>query len=138
MFRMNIISRCKFLYLVLLILAMLLICAGCVRHGDEESLLVQSIGIMKTYGGETLQSGEIIQPGDSIDVEAVVESTVDTSAAYNIELRINGEVHDYRVAKLDAADVTTIIFTLSFDEEGSYELTILSESVTVKVETGAT
>jgi hypothetical protein len=39
---------------------------------------------------------------------------------------------------LDAGNETTIIFTLSFEEEGSYELSILSKSVTVTVGAGVT
>lgn len=126
------------LLLVMPLIASLLISAGCAQQATEGALSVKSIEVIKTYGGEPLHSGEIIQPGESINVEAVVKNISDASGSYKVELEVNGEVRDSRTAPLNAGDETTIIFTLSFDEEGGYELSILSKSVTVTVGAGVT
>lgn len=65
-----------------------------------------------------------IQAGDAVDIEAIVENQGDGNGTETIELTADGESAATQDVTLSSGESTTVTFTESFDEAGSYEIAV--------------
>ncbi|WP_248516907.1 CARDB domain-containing protein [Salinarchaeum laminariae] len=69
-------------------------------------------------------SASTITVGESVTATATVENTGDTEGESTIEFSVDGEVVDEQTVTVAAGGSTTVEFTRTFDQAGTYELAI--------------
>lgn len=72
-------------------------------------------------------------PEESTTVNVAVENVGDASGSYEVELEVNGEIHQSEEVTLDPGERTTVSFVVSFEKEGSYEVTVANMKATITV-----
>jgi hypothetical protein len=65
-----------------------------------------------------------IQAGDSVEIEATVENQGDGNGTETVELTVDGEAVATQDVTVASGESTTVTFTESFDEAGSYEIAV--------------
>jgi hypothetical protein len=65
-----------------------------------------------------------IQTDDSVDIEATVENQGDGNGTETVELTVDGEAVATQDVTVASGESTTISFTESFDEAGSYDIAV--------------
>ena len=86
--------------------------------------------------GLTITHGEI-EAGQRFGVSILVNNTGDTSAIYELALRINGNIVDERKIELSANTRQLVAFSSEINEEGIYDISVagLTGKLTVKPKT---
>lgn len=74
--------------------------------------------------------------GESTAVDVTVENVGDARGSHEVELKVNGEIHESEEVTLDPGETTTVSFTVSFENEGSYEVAVDREKATITVAVG--
>lgn len=67
--------------------------------------------------------------GESTTVEVAVENLGETRTSHEVELKVDGEIHDSKEITLDSAET----FTVSFEKEGKYEVSVADKKSTITV-----
>ncbi|QLG27362.1 PGF-pre-PGF domain-containing protein [Halorarum halophilum] len=65
-----------------------------------------------------------VEVGDSVEVTATVENTGGSEGTYTAELLVDGETVDQQDVTVPAGESEPVSFTHTFDEAGSYDVTI--------------
>ncbi|MDY6764872.1 MAG: CARDB domain-containing protein, partial [Halobacteria archaeon] len=65
-----------------------------------------------------------VSPGESVTVSVTVENSGNASGSLTLKLSINNEVVDSRDVSLSAGESRTVTFTRTFDQPGTYDLSI--------------
>jgi len=74
--------------------------------------------------------------GEKVVISTVVTNTGDLTGIYQLELKINGEMHYVRSARLDGGDSVTESFPIYWDTPGTHTVDIAGLSGTFTVEAG--
>ncbi|MCD5414186.1 MAG: DUF3887 domain-containing protein [Clostridiales bacterium] len=74
-----------------------------------------------------------LTPEESTIVEIAVENNIDERVSNEVILKVNGEVHESKEVTLDAKENITVSFTVFFEEEGEYEVSIANQKSTITV-----
>lgn len=76
-----------------------------------------------------------IEPGEAVEVVAVVENTGTASAEYTANFTVAGNLVDVKTVTVESGERTNITFEQTFAEAGTYEMGVGDEMATVTVET---
>jgi len=107
---------------ILIVLAVSLL-SGCQVFQKDAEFEVSTLSVTKA--NLTLEESTI--------VEATVKNNMDKRVADEVILKINGEVHESEEVTLDAKETIIVSFTVSFEEEGEYEVSVANQKSTITV-----
>jgi hypothetical protein len=82
--------------------------------------------------GLTVSPSEI-ETGDSATVTATVENTGGLSGTYTAELKVNGATEDTKDITVGVGESETVTFTVSKEEEGTYNIDVGGKTGTLTV-----
>jgi len=74
--------------------------------------------------------------GETVDVQATVQNDGGRAGTFTVEITADGEVIDTREIELDGGESRDLSVETTFDETGSYEITVAGTTTTVDVGDG--
>nr|WP_242492477.1 S-layer protein domain-containing protein [Methanolobus psychrotolerans] len=101
----------------------------------EAELNLEVLALEAMFSYSNLQvTPLLVKTGEDVTVTVDVMNTGTSAGQTDVQLLINGSVADSKSVLLDAGEETTVTFTVSEDEAGSYEVQISSFTVIFEVE----
>ncbi|MBP1910624.1 S-layer protein domain-containing protein [Methanolobus bombayensis] len=101
----------------------------------DAELNLEVLALEAKFSYTNLQANPIlVNTGEEVTVTVDVTNTGTAAGDKDVELMINGTTVDSQIVSLDAGESTTLTFTVSEDEAGTYEAQVGSSTTTFDVE----
>jgi uncharacterized membrane protein len=104
----------------------------------EAELNLEVLALEAKFSYSNLQvTPLLVRTGEDVTVTVDVMNTGTSAGQTDVQLLINGTVAGSENVSLDAGEETTVTFTISQDEAGSYEVQVGDSTAVFEVETSA-